>query len=332
MESWRLDHPEFGTVDVHVAGEGKLRELDPDWPEEEGGRDGGAGEEAPEKAESGNEVSERKSSEEDSPGRGDGTGEVERVRRGMGGALARLDQRWEAAKDRSLLVLVEGTPRARLKSLSSTVIDIDRDLKPGKYSPGVAKRNGAHLKISANMLNEIREITFRDGDDVVLFDPPADSPAERRYRAMEESPWKRIVYPISAGMGKVGWAIAVIVLLPFIQRLVGWLLGLLPDIDWPEIPWPDINLPDINLPSIPWPDIDWPDINLPDITLPDWLLWMLDNTKLWLPLVIGVVVGVLALRTARKSRRTRQKWLTRDTGKDGENEGEEDGNDAKAQD
>ena len=323
MESWHLEHPEFGVVDVHVAGEGKLRELDPDWPEEESGKDTEPDGEAEEEAEDSEEPGEESGAPERRRKLGDGR---------VGGALERLDQRWEASKDRGVLVLADGVPRARVKSLSSTVLDIDRDLKPGKYSPGVAKRGGAHLKISANFLGEIREITFRDGDDVVLFEPPADSPAERRYRAMEESPWKRIVYPMTAGMGKVGWAIAVIILLPFIQRLVSWLIGLLPDIDWPEIPWPDINLPEINLPSIPWPDINWPDINLPDITLPDWLLWMLDNTKLWVPIVIGVVVGVMAVRTARKSRRTRQKWSTTDTEKDGENEGEEDGNDTKAQD
>ncbi|AGF71805.1 hypothetical protein [Corynebacterium halotolerans] len=324
MEAWRLAHPEFGVVEVHFAPVEELRELDPDWPEEDTGQDGDEHEDAGEGPEGG-------AAESEAPEEGYSGTITEEPRDGIRGRLDAVVQRWEAAKDRGVLVSVDGVPRARMKSVSSTVIDIDRDLKPGKYSPGVAKRNGAHLKVSANTLEEIREITFRDGKDVVIFDPPAGSPAERRYRAMEESPWKRIVYPISAGMGKVGWAIAVLILLPFIQRLVSWLLGLFPDIDWPEIPWPDINLPQINLPSIPWPDINWP-----DITLPGWVLWMLDNTKLWVPIVIGVVVGIMAVRTARKSRRTRQKWSTGDaekgTEKDGENEGEEDGGGTKAQD
>lgn len=122
---------------------------------------------------------------------------------------------------------------------------------------------------------------------------------------MEASPWKRVVYPLAGGFGKAGWAVAMLVLLPLIGRPVGWLWGLvepyLPSIPWPDVRLPRIPWPDWNLPSIPWPDID-----LPDVTLPAWVEVVMDYQKIWLPILLGLLVGFIAWRRQKKARRARR--------------------------
>ncbi|MGO1952266.1 MAG: hypothetical protein ACTH0Z_06675, partial [Corynebacterium casei] len=146
--------------------------------------------------------------------------------------------------------------------------------------------------------------------DIVLFDPPAGSRGEKRREAMESSTLKRVGFPILAGLGKGGWAIAVIILAPLVSRFVQWLLSFLPDFDinLPSLPdFPQIELPNPNLPQIqlPTPNINI-DINLPE--LPAWVELLLDYSKIWVPILIGIVVGLLALRNYKKSEETKRAW------------------------
>lgn len=156
----------------------------------------------------------------------------------------------------------------------------------------------------------VRQVVFREGRDVVHFDPPPGSAAEARQDAIASSPWKRVAYPVAAGLGRSGWAIAVLVLLPLIGRVlepfVEWIIERLPDID---IPWPDISLP-----SIPWPDITLPSISLPEVTVPGWLEFMLEYSKVWVPLVAGVAIAVLAVRHSRRSREIKRRWASGELG------------------
>ena len=153
----------------------------------------------------------------------------------------------------------------------------------------------------------VAHIRFKDGSQVAEFAPPEGSWAARRQAAMEASPWKRAVYPLMEGLGRSGAAIAGIVLLPLILRLLdpvwSFLGRLLPDLG---IPWPQISLP-----RIPWPDIDLPSIPWPSIELPEWVGFLLEYSKVWIPLLIGIAVAAGALRTARRTRRTRQDWEVR---------------------
>lgn len=155
--------------------------------------------------------------------------------------------------------------------------------------------------------NAVRHVTFHGSDEVVHFDPPPGSSAQERMASIEASPWKRVVYPITDGLGKASWAIFAIVVVPVIIRI---LERLWPDVD---IPLPDINLPsiptpDINLPSIPTPEINLPSIPWPSIDLPPWVEFLLEYTKVWVPVVIGIALAVAAVRHSRASRRTRERW------------------------
>src|SRR5699024_12502240 len=107
---------------------------------------------------------------------------------------------------------------------------------------------------------------------------------------------------ILAGLGKGGWAIAVIILAPFVSRVVKWLLSFLPDFDisLPSLP----ALPQIHLPTPSLPQIDLPtpsfniDINLPE--LPGWVVLMLDYSNICVPIAIGLGLGLLALRNYKQ--------------------------------
>lgn len=205
----------------------------------------------------------------------------------------------------------DGVVLSRVGQYRDRTVSIDRDPpEPGTFDSGAPSVTGPRVKVRCNALNTaVRQVTFLDGKEVVHFDPPPGSAAEARLEAIAASPWKRVLYPIAGGIGKSGWAIAAIVLLPLLGRVVEpvirWLAGLLPEF---SIPWPDIPWPDISWPEIPWPDVSLPSIDLPEVTLPEWVEFLLEYSKVWVPLVIGVAVAVVAVRHAGRSRRLKAQW------------------------
>ncbi|AZA12970.1 hypothetical protein ACFPVT_02110 [Corynebacterium choanae] len=145
---------------------------------------------------------------------------------------------------------------------------------------------------------------------LTLQAPPASISA-KRLKAMEESPVKAFVIPVSQGIGKVGWLLLAAVLGPLVGKFLAWIGSFLPDI---EIPWPDIHWPqwNVHLPDwLHW-DIPFPEFSLPDwwpaITPPDWLVWLLDHEDYFKPLIIGLIVGGLMFRNVYKSRKTKDRW------------------------
>ncbi|WP_214407847.1 hypothetical protein [Pseudonocardia lacus] len=124
------------------------------------------------------------------------------------------------------------------------------------------------------------------------FGPPPGSVAARLAVFRREHPRLWAARHVVLAALKVGFAL--LGLAAFLRLLVapllGWLRGLLPDIDLPDIPWPDIDLPDI-----PWPDID-----LPDLHAPGWLLVLLGTAKFWVPILVAVGVAVVEVRRRRR--------------------------------
>ncbi len=271
-EEWSLDHPELGEIRVYVGSARQLREADPGFP-----------------------VGEDSDDEEDS---GDGDG--------SDGSEAELKERVDTMFP-GIVVRREGVMVARLKSMNEKKISLVTGNAPkdGEYTTILLAPSRPRLRIETGFFDRWLKAAYvedADGGTVDII-PPAGSRAERYYRAMEESRWKRLVYPLVGGMGKAGWAVAVLVVGPLIGKIIDWLLSLLPDYSLPSIPWPDIPWPDISLPRIPWPDIPWP-----SITVPDWVKVIVEHEKIWFPILVGLVVGVVSLRRARKARRTRRSW------------------------
>ena len=222
-------------------------------------------------------------------------------------------ERWEASPSKGLLLEIEDEPYARLEKLSKYVLPAEKPLKPGEYTNSRSPRDKPRVQVDVNPLGEIMSAFYKEDKETVLaLEPPEDSRSARRFTEMQESPWKGFLYPMIAGTSKAGWAIFVFIVLPLLGRIVDWLLGLLPDfnIPWPSIslphiPWPSISLPHIPWPHISWPHIPWPHWNLPSIPLPDWVVFLIDHPRMWVPIVIGLVVGVTAWRNHRKSERAK---------------------------
>lgn len=204
------------------------------------------------------------------------------------------------------VVLRDGAVVARANQIGNHKLSIAGNPPgPGEFTTGLSAISGPRVQLSSNAFGTaVRQVTFRDGKEVVHFDPPPGSAAEARLAAIAASPWKRVAYPVAAGIGRSGWAIAVIVLLPLIGRLfepaLEWLRERIPDF---EIPWPEVSLP-----RIPWPDIPLPSFSPLAVTLPGWVEFLLEHSKVWIPLVIGVALAVVAVRRSRRSRAIRQSW------------------------
>lgn len=229
------------------------------------------------------------------------------------GALGRVDEgfpRAEADADESVtpgcVVLDNGEVVARIRQIGNHRVALKaRPPAQGEFTSGLSAVSGARVHLRSSVFSTaMRQVTFLDRGEHVHFDPPPGSEAEARLEAIAASPWKRVAYPVAAGVGKSGWAIAMILLIPVLGRLISpvidWISERIPDLD---IPWPDITLP-----SIPWPDIDLPSINLPEVNLPGWVEFLLEYSKVWVPLLVGVALAVLAVRHSRKSRRIKAAW------------------------
>ena len=70
----------------------------------------------------------------------------------------------------------------------------------------------------------------------------------------------------------------------------------------PQLELPTPSLPHINVPT---PNINI-NINMPE--LPAWVVFLLDYSKVWVPILIGIAVGIFALRNYKNSEETKRAW------------------------
>lgn len=343
-EVWTAQHPTRGAIKLTIATPEHLRTIDAGWPEiitddkdedgkdrdkDKGGSNGvdkGVGEDV-EKDKDGLEDKEEEKRQSQvkvaqafaKSDREFKTSMARRIKwvtkRGrIGRKTGSFLERWEASPSKGLLLEIEDEPYARLEKLSKYVLPAEKPLKPGEYTNSRSPRDKPRVQVDVNPLGELMSAFYKEDKDTVLaLEPPEDSRSARRFTEMQESPWKGFLYPMIAGTSKAGWAIFVFIVLPLLGRIMDWLLGLLPDfnIPWPSIPLPHIPWPSISLPHIPWPHISWPRIpwphwNLPSIPLPDWVVFLIDHPRMWVPIVIGLVVGVTAWRNHRKPERAKK--------------------------
>ena len=278
METWSLNHPEYGLIEVRVGFDREFAAEDPSWP----------GDEA------------------DKPGT-------------LATAESSFKERiklWTNNPAERMEVRVDGAVQHRYNDVNSTRLPLFGDgPKDELETPMLVGLDRAkpHLKLRVSSLEELLSVEFRKGDTVVEFDPPAGSRGARRRETMESSELKRTLIPMAEGLGKGGWALAVLVLGPIISRFISWLLGFLPDWNLPD--FPDIQLPHMDLPVPPLPDFNLPvpDIDLPEFPeVPEWVLWLLEYSKIWVPVIIGIVIGVVALRNHRRSEREKAAWQETD--------------------
>ena len=302
VEHWSLKHPEFGLLELFIGEPDALRRIDPDFPASD------------KKTEAENSAApEAEEVTEDAAGdEGASTREgSEKLHKKLAEKLDDLD------RDRQLIVRRDGVTIARYKGLENQKIDLGKTeatVKAGKYG-GEMTLSAPYLGWTSNFLDSwMIEVKVKDDEGVVVFDPPEGSLAARRWEAMEESPFKRWFFPLITGLGKGGWALAVIVLGPLVSRLISWLLSFVPDWDI-DIPWPEINLP-----SIPWPEINLPSIPWPDWHMPEWMEpilrvveFMADYSKVWVPVMIGIAIGLMAVKNNKKSKERKAKWQEEQT-------------------
>ena len=345
VERWLLAHPNRGKLEVLVGPAVELREYDPEFPK--------SGEEKQREEEDKNkqkedgdkdplEASSRKLSSDENSEDTDRAENLSKLREiaeqpGLEGRAAKIVA--ELLEDYPVVVRQDDRVIARMRNLQNVRISLDKVSKSvgkGEYGYEMAGSE-PFLKLQKNFTGaHLIEVIVRTRGETVKFDPPAGSPAEKREQAMEESPTKRWLYPLATGLGKGGWALFALVIGPMIARIIDWIWSLiephLPDWELPSIPWPHIDFPEIHLPSIPLPHINWPHIDWPDWHVPGWLEPILhligiamEYSKIWMPILIGIFIGISSVRRNKKSHRTKKKWVER-------NESESDGGESSGGD
>ena len=270
METWSLEHPEHGTITLECGYDDEFRDLYPDWPGEE-------------------QLTTPPPTREATI--------LERARWRFSGNTVRLQ------------LSLDGEILSRYGDADEKAIPLKKAEDPHKFQlMGTVSRTQPRVTVDSNTLREVIHVTYRDEDTVVQFEPPAGSRAAKRAASLESSPVKRALFPMLSGLGKAGWAIAVFILAPILGRLlrpvIEWLARLFPDFTIP--PLPDLYLPVPNFPALYLPV---PHLNVPPLPeLPAWVDTVMEYRKMWLPIVIGIGVGIIALRNYRRSEETKKKW------------------------
>lgn len=272
METWSLNHPKYGLIELRVGFDRDFAAEDPEWPGDETDKEGTLA-----------------------------TDEH---------TLRERIELWAKNPSERMEVRVDGTVQHRYNDVNSGRLPLFGNGGAKLETPmGIGvDRQKPHLKLRASGFDELLSVEFREGDTIVEFDPPEGSRGAKRRRTMESSSLKRTLIPMAEGLGKGGWALAVIVLGPIVSRIIDRLLRYLPDWELPDITLPHMDLPVPHLPQmdLPLPQINWPEVDLPD--LPEWVLVALEYSKIWLPILIGVVVGIVALRNHKKSEQQKAAW------------------------
>lgn len=274
MEVWTLDHPNLGKISVEIGYDAEFQALYPDWP---------GSEDAPSTAKEIHTIP------VDSP-----------LWSRIANRFKNPPVRHQITVGTKILHRISGAPHDRV-----TLVKGQPDLTKFDYPDHVSDRSQPHLRCERNLANETLEITYRDGNAVVEFDPPEHTQGARYRKLMESSDLRRLFFPIMQGLAKGGWALAVLLVVPILKALI-------PDIDFPNvtIPWPTIDLPTPTLPDIylPVPTWEW-DFHF---QLPQWLVAMLDfideYMKVIAPVVAGISIGLVSLRDRKKSAQTKANW------------------------
>lgn len=276
LEEWSLHHPRYGLIEIRTGFDPDFARIDEDWP--------------------GKEIAGHRLTGDSSV--------KERIHARLINPQTRVE------------ILVDGVPQHRYDQLESGRYSLFSQKEPTKLEPMISlgvDRDKPHVKILASPFKEILHVDFREGSSVVEFDPPQGSRGEKRRQAMESSALRRTAIPIVEGLGKGGWALLVLLLAPVLSRFLDWILQFIPDWELPDVTLPHLDLPVPHLPhlTLPTPDITLPHIPFPEI--PEWVELLAEYSKIWVPVVIGIALGVIALRNHRKSESEKEKWAEQDS-------------------
>lgn len=269
MEVWVFDHPDHGRYELHCGYDTEFTALYPDWPVSLA--DARPAQPVPSDA-----------------------------------SILERFQRWRRNPPLRLQVVHEGRPLARLSEIPRRRVPLKQhSLDRFVEEPPLV--DARCCVVDRSWDHQLLSVQYREGKDRVEWDPPADSLGERFRRRRESSALARVGFPILFGLRRSAWAIAALVLGPLVHRwldpLIEWLASLFPEL--PDLPAP----PNIWLPSLPTVNIWLPTISLslPNLPpMPWWLEWVFEYKKIWLPVVLGVVAGITALRNYKKSERFKQ--------------------------
>ena len=311
VETWTLPTPEYGPIAVHLGTPDQLKAWDPDFPQPDKKKKAQPDTDTDTDTDA---ASEPQAQDECGPMRSDAASATavpattaSSAPRGLRARVRAFLDQVDQSTDKAVLVTRAGVPIARAPGISAGMLELSQ---PGELEPNqtgsYGRTRGPAIRLVTGPLDAwatAPPVGGWGGGGGWRLTPPPGSRAARRYQAMEQSPWKRWALPMGAGLSKAGWALLVLVVLgpaaSYLMKMLGKLLAMIP---WPHINWPNIPWPHIDWPDIPWPDIPWPHISLPHVDLPEWLVWMADHPKLWVPIVVGVGLGVGAVRRNRRSR------------------------------
>ncbi|MFR9878892.1 hypothetical protein ACL1IT_07830 [Corynebacterium striatum] len=137
METWTLDHPEAGKLEVTVGPDVEFAEAYEDWPQEP--------------------------SEQEYTALDANMPLKERIRAFINNPPIRVQ------------VCLDSEVLGRYTSLSSARVALKQIDTDELRSLELVNRTKPHLKLHANALDELIEVTYHNGSEVVEFEPPAGS-------------------------------------------------------------------------------------------------------------------------------------------------------------
>ena len=358
MRVWRLAHKDYGLLEVIEGQEDELRALDPEWESQE--------QSEPEDSEDSEDSEEPEDSEDSGADLEALAQRFEKWAKRLSWPFKRLSPKLVSLADRAranigmkVLITADGKPIARVRRAQTGSISLPKPDEEWEYPPAgdfAVIRSGLlkpRLKFEASGLREVLAIYCETEDGIWAFPPPAGSFAAERAAAMDASPVKRLLFPIFAGLGKVGWALVALVVVPLVLRFFAWVLS--PFAAFFSMIWQAISrafhfifdpigrlLAAIFGPI--WDAISrvfsaifgfigrilapigdflvWLFTPLTRFLtwlrdqipeLPGWLDWLIEHPKLWVPIILGIVFGIGSYRRSKRAKRQQEQGDTEDS-------------------
>lgn len=176
-----------------------------------------------------------------------------------------------------LVFSVDGEEVARKKT-SDPRVTLESEDRP----------SAGRLVIKMSQLGGVRRATLHVDDIEVDLDPEPSSKAALLEAKARERPRLYAARHVVVAVG--GLLLPLLGFGVLMALLLGWLKGLVPD----------VNVPTPDLPDIPFPDIPRPDWELPDWELPGWVGAVAGAAKFVLPVLIAIGYAVREVRRRRQ--------------------------------
>ncbi|WP_143063424.1 hypothetical protein [Corynebacterium cystitidis] len=178
-------------------------------------------------------------------------------------------------------LLIDGHVVSRVYDLTDSLVLRNNGIGPDEWDDDVLFDQCVDLTLR-ELTNEVHSVVLTEGRSWIEFDAPKDSPSHRWQKLAAKNPNYALVRPLLTGLE--------VAVLGFVLLMALKLIPFLPD------------------PILGTSQIVEMVLDLFEQPMPQWLSTTIDYSRVWLPILLGLITAVGARRTAIYSTKVKREW------------------------